>query len=671
MDLRPHRAAPWRAWLRPVRVRWTPDRPLRASPRWFALTLLAAFVLTLAALAAAQYVVGAKGLERALVQRRLVLTHADAESMRHAVAGHGREDQWNALHEVLHVIAGRPGVESVVVADRHGAVVAAESVRGPTLAPGQPGGLALAARRGASSARRWREGEDALFLYTVPLPLGGRDLALQVREDDTVLDQEVGGLRRGVLWVLLGGLLLGAPLFYLLGGRWLIRAQRLEADRSTRDALTGLGNHRAFQEELRRAAPTARRHGHRLALLLCDVDDFKSVNDLGGHRHGDAVLETVGRLLRTGRPEDRAFRVGGDEFALILLYSDLAAARTVAERLRAAVREARPGVTLSVGVAGLGRGALDSTELWARADAALREAKRRGRDLVVTFDDIAGETTIVTASQTAALRRIIDERRVKPVFQPIWDLRRDAVLGFEALARPQPPSGSPELASPLAAFEVAERIGRSGDLDAVCRQAMLDGAGELPDGALLFVNVSPHSLGHGSLCGEQLVREVRAAGLTPRRVVLEITERDIVAPGSVAAETARLRAFGFAVALDDAGAGNAGLEMLRHVHVDYVKIDREIIAGAGTEPLSRAVMLAIVAFAHETGAYVIAEGIESPGELALVRGIGRLPTGRAPLIHGVQGYLLGRPTECCVAGQPPGRVAAPRPDDELRSAVRP
>lgn len=634
---------------------------LRASPTRFALTLLAAFVLTLAAVAAAQYALGARGLERALLQRRLALAHADAESIRRVVASHGKTEERHAVHEVLDVIAGRPGLESVAVGDGHGDVVAAEGARGPTLAPGQRSALARAARQGASSARRWHGDEDAHFLYTVPLRLGGRRLALQVREDDTVLAQEVGGLRRGAVWILLGGLLLGAPLFYLLGGRRLIRAHRLVVDRSTRDALTGLGNHRAFQEELRRAAPTARRHGHRLSLLLCDVDDFRTVNDLGGHRHGDGVLETVGRLLRTGRPEDRAFRVGGDEFALILLYSDLAAARTVAERLRAGVGEARPGVTLSVGVAGLGRRAVDAAGLWARADAALREAKRRGRDLVVTFEDIAGETTIVTASQTAALRRIIGERRVTPVFQPIWDLQRDVLLGFEALARPQPPAGSPELASPMAAFEVAERIGRSGDLDAVCRQAILDGAGELPDGALLFVNVSPRSLGHGSLRGEQLVRAVTAAGLTPGRVVLEITERDIAAPAAVAAETARLRAFGFAVALDDAGAGNAGLEMLRHVPVDYVKIDREIIAGAGTGPLSRAVMLAIAAFAHETGAYVIAEGIESPGELALVRAVGASPTGRVPLVHGVQGYLLGRPAGRFVAGQPPGRAAPPRP----------
>lgn len=474
-------------------------------------------MLTLATLATAQYVVGARGLQRALVQRRLALTHADAASVRGVVASHGKDDAWHAVSEAMEVIAGRPGITSAVVGDRHG-VVAAESVREQSLVPAQKGELARVARRGTPSARRWDTEEGTHFLYTVPLRLGGRDLALQVREDDAVLDQEVGGLRRGVLGVLLGGFLLGAPLFYLLGGRWLIGAHRGVVGRSMHDALTGLGNHRAFQEELRRAAPTARRHGHRLSLLLCDVDDFKRVNDVAGHRLGDDVLETVGRLLRTGRPEDRAFRVGGDEFALILLYSDLAAARTVAERLRAAVGAARPGVTLSVGMAGLDRGTLDSTELWARADAALREAKRRGRDLVITFDDIAGGTTIVTASQTAALRRIIDERRIKPVFQPIWDLQRDVVLGFEALARPQPPPGSPELSAPLAAFEVAERIGRSGDLDAACRQAILDGAGELPDGALLFVNVSPHSLGHGSLGGEQLVAAVRAAGLTPRRV---------------------------------------------------------------------------------------------------------------------------------------------------------
>lgn len=177
----------------------------------------------------------------------------------------------------------------------------------------------------------------------------------------------------------------------------------------------------------------------------------------------------------------------------------------------------------------------------------------------------------------------------------------------------------------------------------------------LPADALLFLNLSPQSLGHASLAADGLTREVRAAGLTPERVVLEITERDIARPDFVAHETERLRQEGFHIALDDVGAGNAGLEMLRHVHVEYVKIDREIVAVAPHDQQARAVLLAVVAFARETGAFVIAEGVETPDELDYLRRVGEEPEVPRSAIHGAQGYLLGRP--------------APRPAAPVTSAA--
>jgi len=424
-------------------------------------------------------------------------------------------------------------------------------------------------------------------------------------------------------------------------------------ERATTDPLTGLGNHRAYHEEAGRALAHAARHGEPLTLALLDLDDFKLINDQHGHTQGDRVLAALGALLRGRRAEDRAFRLGGDEFALLLPATTQERAATALDRLRQEAGPRLSGATLSVGLAarvpddGAGNtgdagdagGAGDLATLREQADAALYEAKRRGRNAVVTFGEIAGDAAIVSGATILAVRRLLAERAVTVAFQPIWDLERGVVLAYEALARPDPSYG---LSGPQEAFDVAERIGRAHELDALCRAAILDRARDLPPDALLFLNLSPASLDHALLAGETLVEATAAAGLTPARVVLEITERSLTRPAIVIREATRLRALGFKIALDDVGAGNAGLEMLRSLPVDYLKIDRAVVAGAPTDTTTRSVLAAILAFAREAGTFVIAEGIETEAMLDFVDRAGREPTGRT--VRAVQGYLLGRPS---------------------------
>jgi EAL domain-containing protein (putative c-di-GMP-specific phosphodiesterase class I) len=246
---------------------------------------------------------------------------------------------------------------------------------------------------------------------------------------------------------------------------------------------------------------------------------------------------------------------------------------------------------------------------WERADAALYEAKRRGGDAVVGASELdAAATPVVTIDKARALRRLLAEGRVEAALQPIWDLEQGEITSVEALARPFDLHG---LDGPGEAFEVADRLGRAHELDALCRAAALRRAADLPDGAVLFLNVAPQTLERGALADDALLREVRAAGLSPERVVLEVTERSEARLPAVMAEAARLRELGFGVALDDVGSGNAGLEMLRELAVDYVKIDRGVVQAAPSDRGARAVLLAIVTFAREVGAYVIAEGIET------------------------------------------------------------
>jgi EAL domain-containing protein (putative c-di-GMP-specific phosphodiesterase class I) len=192
-------------------------------------------------------------------------------------------------------------------------------------------------------------------------------------------------------------------------------------------------------------------------------------------------------------------------------------------------------------------------------------------------------------------------------------------------------------------FTVAEKIGRAHELDAVCRSATLARAHEIPEGILLFLNVNPQSLTHGDLGGDRLLRTVAAAGLDPSQVVLEITERSEARLSQVVADATRLRSLGFRIALDDVGAGNAGLEMLRELTVDFVKIDNSIIAAALEDVHAQAVLLAIIAYAGRAGAYVIAEGIESEQMLTFVQRADELRLVNGPPIKGGQGYLLGRP----------------------------
>jgi EAL domain-containing protein (putative c-di-GMP-specific phosphodiesterase class I) len=212
---------------------------------------------------------------------------------------------------------------------------------------------------------------------------------------------------------------------------------------------------------------------------------------------------------------------------------------------------------------------------------------------------------------------------------------------MEALARPWEGYG---FTGPAEAFAVAEKVGRGPELDALCRAAALARASELPPDALLFLNLSPQTLERDALGGDRLVRAVRDAGLEPDRVVLEITERSQARVEQVAGEAARLRGLGFRIALDDVGVGNSGLEMLRRLDLDFVKVDQSVIAGAVDDVNVQAVLVAIVAYAHRAGAFVIAEGIESTRVLDFVQHANELEVMRSLSIEGGQGYLLGRPS---------------------------
>ncbi|TMK25266.1 MAG: GGDEF domain-containing protein [Actinobacteria bacterium] len=196
-----------------------------------------------------------------------------------------------------------------------------------------------------------------------------------------------------VLLVLIGLLapISGVLAFYLLGGRRVLRDHRLLLHLATRDGLTDLPNKRAFEDEFPDAVAAATRYGEPLGLILAHVDGLERINERHGHEQGDTVLRVISGVLRSSRPGDRPYRLGGDHFSVLLTHTDADSARTLARRLARDFSQA--GVELSIGSSALRRG-MSAETLRAEADTALYEAKQRGGDRAVPFQEIQAHVSL-------------------------------------------------------------------------------------------------------------------------------------------------------------------------------------------------------------------------------------------------------------------------------------
>jgi diguanylate cyclase (GGDEF)-like protein len=549
---------------------------------------------------------------------------------------------------VLKVLGQRPGtIEAQVLNGRSTVVASGDPALIGKLDTDPRIGLAIASGRtfaGREGDRR-RDVRDLEFIAPVRLHSGR--YAYEITYDHASLDGALASVHRALLLVGAGGVLAGGILFYLLGGRAVISRHRRALERATRDGMTDLPNQRAFSDELPEAVSSADRSGEPLALALFDIDDFKYLNDRYGHPHGDAVIERVADVLRDRRANDLAYRVGGDEFAVILPRTDREGVATLMVRLARRFEDA--GVKVSAGVASLQPGETTTAEtLRAEADAALYEAKRRGGDQVVEYEEIRATVAVTTAGTKAAVRRLLEERGIDVHFQPIWNLATSDLLGVEALARPHARYG---LAGPYEAFDVAEQLGRTHELDELCAARALGCADRLPRGAALFVNLCPQTLDLDAEENDWFLKSVREAGLTPEQVVVEVTERFGGRAVSVVKCLRRLKRQGFRIALDDVGTGNSGLAILRDAGADYLKIDRAIVSASATQPAASGVLLAMATFAKRTGAVVIAEGIEDLETLEYLRNLDQTEVTDSAMIQAGQGYGLGRPSPVMPAGR--------------------
>ncbi len=408
-----------------------------------------------------------------------------------------------------------------------------------------------------------------------------------------------------------------------------------------RDGLTGLGNHRAFQEELDEQITVAKERSRPFALLFIDVDDLKTTNEARGHAAGDRLLRATAAIVTSNlRRWDRGFRIGGDEFAVVLLDCDAQAAVTTARRMLASALDGGAGAnavdpfSLTIGVSAYPSPATDRQQLVHQADAALYWGKRHGRTDIQLFDPQRhgmAEDWRSLDELAIAVSRVAAERLLTPVYQPVYCLKTGAVLGYEGLVRPLPDAGFTNVA---AMFVAAESTKRTVELDLASLETVIAGAAGLAGHQYLSVNLSPRTLETEAFNPFELLSLCRRHEIAPSRIVVELTEREAVEDMNRLREAlASLRRHGMRTAADDVGAGNAGLRLLTEVDFDMMKIDLSLVRAGAATGTSDAVLRALRDLAERRGQSIVAEGVETLEQLEVVIGLG---------FDSAQGYLLGR-----------------------------
>ncbi len=412
------------------------------------------------------------------------------------------------------------------------------------------------------------------------------------------------------------------------------------------DELTGLANRTLFREFLRKSLSRARRGGRLMGLMFLDLDRFKAVNDELGHTAGDKLLRGVAtRLQRAVREGDLVARLGGDEFAIVFDEIDSAAsAGGIAEKLLCdiarpyLIENRRINVYSSIGIA-LYYGDEESADgLIRKADTAMYEAKRRGRNGYRYYSESMSDAQDRSAQFESDLAAAIRNNALDVHYQPQFDTDSGALRGFEALARWFDPERG--LVSPAEFIPCAEQAGLIDALgDFVLREACAQladwrSAGLIDSHCRIAVNVSPLQLHSGRLVA--LVRDnLQREGLQPENLVLELTESTVMEDAASAVEQlGELAELGVRIAIDDFGTGYSSLSYLQRLPIDTLKIDRSFVHGLGSQAGSEAIVQSILALARSLDLTVIAEGVETTEQRDFLREHG---------CAAVQGYLFAVP----------------------------
>ena len=419
---------------------------------------------------------------------------------------------------------------------------------------------------------------------------------------------------------------------------------------ATTDHLTGLLNRNRFMEELDHTITLARRHNTQGVVLFLDLDRFKAVNDTHGHGAGDAVIKGVASILQKSmRSTDVISRLAGDEFAVIMHNIDSKTAYEKVEKLigrinamQVAYKGARLQVTMSVGMVGYPQSGKDASQLLTSADLAMYRAKDMGRNRIYVDEEMENSdqtsaTVRVQLEWIERLRDALSHDKFEMHFQPIVPCKKDAPVIYEALIRLRDEEGN--LGAPALFIDAAEHFGMIRDLDkavverCIKLQSKMAEKGESP---ILSLNLSGMSFGDNELL-ENMKRFFKKYKADPRKFNFEVTEtaamRDIDQARSF---VKALKNLGSKFALDDFGVGFSSFFYIKHLEVDYIKIDGSYIRNLDTSKEDRLFVKSLVDLATGLNIETVAEFVENKPILDELEKMN---------VCYVQGYYLSRPEE--------------------------
>ena len=415
------------------------------------------------------------------------------------------------------------------------------------------------------------------------------------------------------------------------------------------DGLTDLPNRRVFIDRFNQFVVRYSEEGQQFALLLLDLDGFKTINDTYGHDTGDALLvETAERLRSIVRGTDVVIRLGGDEFAVLLGSVDgpgqiEEVCRRITESFAHGLRFKNTVLetSASIGVAVFPNDGETQERLYKAADLALYAVKKRGGGDAVFFEPALRDAALGDLAIKQDLSRAIELKQLAIHYQPLCSVPARRVCGFEALLRWRHPERG--MIPPSEFIPIAEesgliaKLGRFVLTDAVARARRWR---DRDEPVIICVNLSVRHLSEGSVC-DFLSDLLDDGGVDPAAICVEVTESALMNEAALA-ELHRLRNLGVKISIDDFGTGYSSLAYLSALPVDTVKIDRSFIAPLGSDDKANRIFRAIVDLAHTLDLHTIAEGCETEEQWRAIAAAG---------CHEMQGWLFARAMDDAAAEQ--------------------
>ncbi|SEP99539.1 bifunctional diguanylate cyclase/phosphodiesterase [Nitrosomonas ureae] len=408
------------------------------------------------------------------------------------------------------------------------------------------------------------------------------------------------------------------------------------------DELTGLASRASFIQHMEEVTKTSFRHGRRFGLLYIDLDNFKSVNDSLGHNAGDLLLKTIAERLRnTCRDIDFIARLGGDEFCILIEEVEEDYAANVAKRCHNAIsqpieiysRKLTPAC--SIGIAYYPDDGKDISSLLKAGDTALYTAKGNGKNQYAFYKMELTQKAEYRFQVEQSLREAIEKQQLSLVYQPQIEVNTGRIVGFEALARWH----HPELGQvpPFDFIATAEKIGMIQSLTewvlrTACSQ-LVSWREKKIHMLRMAVNISP-SLFLNKEFASLIKRIIEEVGIVPAELELEVTESIVQTDPRNLSIFENLKNLGVSLAIDDFGIGYSSFASLKHLKVDYLKIDRLFVADMLADKQALTLISSMIEMGHKLGYGIISEGVENSEQLSILKNLG---------CEKVQGYLFSKP----------------------------